>query len=496
MNQIGSVTDRKMIVNTEDIRIGIKVLFVSFVNVLYCSNQLISNIAVLIEIGILILDAVQNKWSKYFGDYILFCGLSIEFAVLTNAENIYGFKEFRIFGVNLGFLALLPLFVHYFLSHKSNGTTFEIKQKDFWNFARMYLLLIAVSAIMGLVLFVFNDNNVADAFTIRIFIEELYQKAAQPILLIFSFCFMSIREEKESFDLFEKYLLVTLYGSIASLVISFVFARYGNYGGVNTLVATNNVRWIPLLLIFPLYKKYKGRLFIVIAGIIGVYFLLRYNATGKNIMLCALLPLIYVFVSFRQHKYIRAIMIIAIIPIVAFLGLTIMSRLGSVSVLFNSKMNQVISMIGSLFTTSVANMEDSPRVRVLEFAYIIQEYIKKPYLSIFGKGLGGTILKGNLAYDLSSFSQEELSAGLIYNVHESVNKLFLSNGILGMYFLITTVIMGIKKMGNNPWIIIGLYWFLISLGHSITMSAFGLSCLMYGLFETGIENEEKIDATV
>lgn len=485
MNQTKSLANRRLIVSSEDIGIATKVILVAAVNVLFCSNQLISNIAVLLEIMILIIDALQNRWARYLGDYVLFCGLSIEYAVLTNAENIFGFKEFRLFGINMGILALLPIFLHYIIRYRGGIKLSNIKQSDLSKFARMYFVLIAISAFVGLLLYLFNDNGIADAFTIRVFVEELYQKGAQQILLIGAFSFMAIFEDRSAFDTFEKYLLATLYGSVASLVISFIFGITGNYGGVNTLVATNNVRFIPLLLIFPLYKKYKGRVFIVVIGIIGAYFLLRYNATGKNIILYVLIPIIYVLVCFKQHKYIKGLAIIAVIPVVIAIGLSTISTLSSVSILFNSKMNQVISMIGSLFTTSVDKMEDSPRVRVLEFVYIVQEYMNKPYLALFGKGLGGTILKGNLAYDLSSFSKEELSAGIIYNVHESINKLFLSNGIIGLVFLIKTVIMGIKKMKNNPWIIIGIYWFLISLGHSITMSAFGLSCLTYGLFETG-----------
>ncbi len=493
MNQTKGLTNRRLLVNSEDIWIAIKIILVAAVNVLYCSNQVISNLAVLTEIVILIFDIFQNKWARYLGDYILFCGLSIEYAVLTNAENIYGFKEFRIFGINMGIMALLPIFFYYVLRYRGRIKLFNIRQKDLWKFAKMYLILVIISAFMGLILYLFNDNNIANVFTFRIFIEELYQKGAQPILIIFIFCFMAIHEERNSFDTFEKYLLATLYGSVASLVISFVFGRTGHYGGVNTLVATNNVRWIPLLLIFPLYKKYRGRLFIVVVGIIGAYFLLRYNATGKNIMLYMLIPLIYLFVYFKQREYAKGFAIIALIPIVVMIGLSTASKLSSVSILFNSKMKQVMSMIGNLFTTSVDKMEDSPRVRVLEFIYIIKEYVKKPYLALFGKGLGGTMLKGNLAYDLSSFSKEELTAGLIYNVHESINKLFLSNGVLGLLFLAHTIVMGIKKMKNNPWIIIGIYWFLISLGHSITMSAFGLSCLIYGLFEANCIVEEYRD---
>lgn len=482
--------NRELIARSESTWIAIKVLFVATVNVLFFSNRVISNIAVLIEIIVLIYDAIKNNWARYLGNYVLFCGLSIEYAALTNVEKVFGFKEFRIFGINMGIWTLLPVFIHYLLKNIGGTKIRNTKQKDLWKFANMYLILIIISVFMGLVLYLFNDNNVANIFSFRICIEELYQKGAQTILIIFSLGFMITKEDSNSCDIFEKYLLATLYGTVISLIISFMFGRLGNYGGVNTLVATNNVRWIPLLLIFPLYKKYKKNLFLFFIGVIGAYFLLRYNATGKNIMIYGLIPFIYVFVYFKQHRYINGLVVIALIPLMLFVGIFTISKLSSLSVLFNSKINQVISMIGSLFTTSINKMEDSPRVRILEFTYIMQEYIKKPYLALFGKGVGGTILKGNLAFDLSSFSKEELTSGLIYNVHESINKLFLSNGILGLVFLIKIVIIGIRNVKNNPWVIIGIYWLLISLGHSITMSAFGLSCLIYGLREETIDSEE------
>lgn len=475
-----TVLRKREILDTPYIRLYALGLIVAFANTLFFANQIVAYSFVAFEVVILIINFIKKDVISYLGHYILFCGLSLEFDSLVGGT-IYSFKEFHVGGINLGVLALVPVFLLSINRVISVGTI-KRESPNLAKFSYRYLIVIISSLLIGMILYALNDNGVQQ-LGFGIIVEELYQRGFQPLLMIGTVIF-AMQKDPDSIERLSKYLEVTLISVVFEMIISLLSGMQGIYGGVTTLLSSVNLRWVPLLLLFPLYDRYKGRMGIIIFGIIGMVLSLLFNATGKMIIAYVLIPAIYIAFHIMRHEYKKVLLWIVIIPVFIFALFPVAAYLSDFSVLFNSKLNQVISLL-SFFgrKTSMENMMTSPRTRIYEIWVTLQEYLLKPYLFPLGKGLGGTVFANQIPYDRSAYSEIEMNVGLVYNMHESFAKLFLSNGLYGVFFLLSTVIHGLRKFSKSPWILIGVYWFALSFGYSITMTSFGLGALLYGIYE-------------
>lgn len=451
---------------------------VGIINSLFFTNAIISNAFVVIEVIVLTCLFISRRYIDYFGMYVLFCGLSIEYGQLVEDGVFYGFKNTRILGVNLGILALLPMFI---VSVKYLP---KLPKNKFGNFFKYFIFLQVSAALTGIILILFNENGVR-SFTgiLGKYIGNLYTMSVQSVMI--AFIFLMFINRSSDIGRIEKYFLGLLYGVVFSLIASFLFGTQGYYGGAHTLVVSNNVRWLPLMLLLPIYPKYKGKLSIWILGCVGAILVLMYNATGKMVILYAVIPGVFLYLNLRRRQYRSALFVILLIPAFIILVCIGASYISERSVLFRNKLNQALSLIayflGRIGSSSVL---DSPQVRIYELINILKEYAEKPWLMIWGKGFMGTVKNyAGISYAAGTYTQEEWSLGLFYRLHESINKLFLANGLVGLGFLFVQIKNGIKSIAKTPWASIGLYWLLISYGHSITMTAFGFSCLVYSIIQ-------------
>jgi hypothetical protein len=123
----------------------------------------------------------------------------------------------------------------------------------------------------------------------------------------------------------------------------------------------------------------------------------------------------------------------------------------------------------------------SPKIRVIEIINITTEFLTKPIMLIFGKGIMGTItdysgLLGTNFID-GSYSLHEWELGAYYNVHGTYSLLFLYNGVVGLGLYIFLVLKIFKRLLISPWFLIGGYWFIFSYGFSMTISSIGIVAL-------------------
>lgn len=470
----------RMKVNFTLLRLYLLSILISVFGVLFYDNAAVTYLFVLLEVASLVYCFCRKRFVDYLGLYILYTGLSLEFGQLLNNEKFYSFKEVRIFGLNLGVLALLPL-AAYAIAKRIKAGQSEKKKTAMHLFIRYYCLIWGIGIFIGIILSLFNDNNVNEYFNMAgVILEEAYERGAQPLLLFAIFSFLL--SEKQEFGKIENYFEATLSGCVFYMMFSWLFGRYGYYGGVDTLIAPNNVRWVPLLLLLPFYKKYRGSARLWILGVIGAYFSLRYNATGKTIILYVLVPVIWLIYCIKNKEWKRLYGLIALVPLAFAGGIFAIQRLVETSVLFRSKFRQAQSLIKGIFGGEMNRVLDSPLKRFHEIGNIMLEFLEKPQLVIFGKGLGGTFIdRIGMTLSESDYSKAECSAGVFINVHETVAKLLLSGGIIGIVFLVWVLVKCIKNFSVSPWILLGVYWFLISYGYSITMTAIGLPCLLYSL---------------
>ena len=111
-----------------------------------------------------------------------------------------------------------------------------------------------------------------------------------------------------------------------------------------------------------------------------------------------------------------------------------------------------------------------------------------------GKGYLGSIKDylGMITNVLDGYTEEENITGSFYWMHESLNNLFLSNGILGIAFVVRYGLLLLKGITKSMHFYSALFWLMFSYGFSVTLSGYGITALMICLFELSIENEKSM----
>lgn len=482
--------------NANSVYIFLLSSIIACLNILYFDNYATSMTVISLEIVVLVYCFIKKDITRYFGFYLIFLCLSFEFEGLVGIEQFYGFKDFRILGVNLGIIALLPVA---FLAIFRGLKIIKIKREhpSLFSYCSIVVFISITGLIFGLFQILINDNNIQNMdYMLSSFIGISYNMSVLPLLIILTFAYI-LSWEHEKILLLEEYLMAILIGVVVSMIVSLVTGTFGSYGGVYTLLVTNVVRYVPFMLLFPFYKKHKTtvtRQAVIIFGIIGAVLVLLYNTTGKTIVLYALVPLGVLGLLWKRKKVLSVIFVLLLLPLIAVFAVQAIEHLSSTSVLFNSKFNQAMAITKFWETNWLQNMPASPRFRVVEFISIFYEYLNKPWFFIFGKGYMGTVTDhtGMLTemFSEGAFSMNQWRNGTFYRVHETLNVLFLNNGLFGLLFYLYIIKSLINNFAKNPWILIGGFWFLMIYGFSVTMSAFGLAALLLGYIDLNGKQED------
>lgn len=455
---------------------------IASLNVLFCRNALVANIIIFIELAILVYCFLRGNITIYIGCYLIFLCTSLEYGVFVGTEEFYSFKNFRILGVNLGIVSLLPIF---FLSCFKGVKINKIKANypSLYKYAYFMFFLFATGTIFGLVQILLNDNNIQnmDNFIFS-FIGQSYMMVALPLLIIISFAYI-LSWEPMNIRSLEDYLIATLFGTVVSLIVSLFFREKGYYGGIETLLTSVVSIFIPFMFILPFYKRYEFsyNINIFIFATIGTILMLKYNASGKFIIFCLMIPLIICCIVYKNKITFTSLTFIVILFVIIVFGIPFITES---NVLFRIKYDEAMGLLRFWSEGWIQNMPGSPRFRVGEFINICYEYLVKPWYIIFGKGYMGTITDHvgifGAHFNPAAFSIEQWANGTFYVVHEALNVLFLYHGIVGLIFYTYMLKYVVSNFARNPWILIGGVWFLIFYGYSITISAFGLSALLFG----------------
>lgn len=455
---------------------------IASLNVLFCRDALVANIIIFIELAILAYYFLRGNITKYIGCYLIFLCTSLEYGAFIGTEEFYSFKNFRILGVNLGIVSLLPIF---FLACFKGVKIKNIKTNylNLYEYAYYMSFLFVSGTIFGLLQILLNDNNIQnmDNFIFN-FIGQCYMMVALPLLIIISFAYI-LSWEPTNISSLEDYLIATLFGIVVSLIVSLLFRVEGYYGGVDTLLTSTVSIFIPFMFILPFYKNYEfsHNINISIFATIGTILMLKYNASGKFIIFCLMIPLIICCIVYKNRITFTGLTFIVILFVIIVFGIPFIAEN---NVLFRIKYDEAMGLLRFWSEGWIQNMPGSPRFRVGEFINICYEYLAKPWYIIFGKGYMGTITDHvgifGAHFIPSAFSIEQWANGTFYGVHEALNLLFLYHGIGGLIFYTYMLKYVVTNFAKNPWILIGGVWVLIFYGYSITISAFGLSALLFG----------------
>ncbi|ETI69195.1 hypothetical protein [Neobacillus vireti] len=489
-------TKNKSSINKFNSKSNIKLIvlacIISSLNVIFLKSFSASLIIVVLESLILGYYFLKGDITNYLGCYLVFLTLSFEYEYIVGGAAFYGFKNFRILGLNLGIIFLLPIVIK-LVFKKINVSKFTLKHPNLFLYVQLILIMSTTGVFIGLINFLTNDNNILSMNnSVVLFVGNVYQGALFPLLIILSFMYIVLFEENKIIVLVD-YISAILIGSVFAMVISLVTNNMGYYGGVVTLLSPMVNAFITFLILFLLFRgRIKSSGIIFLAYLIGLYLLFIYNASGKLFLLTLFSLATTIPILVKQKKIKATVVLIMMLPVVGIGVFLLFNTLMKDNLLFTIKLDQAIKMLNLFDPNWFNNMPSSPKIRISEFINIIIEYAEKPWYLLFGKGYLGTVRDHIETFNgsLGAFSDSQWVNGSFYAMHTSLNTLFLTHGLFGLVVLFSVVKLAWKKLIYSPLGTIGSIWFLVYYGYSITLSSFGLICLLIALYE--IDNKGNI----
>lgn len=463
---------------------------IGILNVITINNRATAMIIVLLQLLVIVYLLIKRKYTDYIGCYCIFYSLCVEFGTFTNTESFYNLKNTRILGVNLGIWLLLPISIMGILNAKV--ILFKRNNNLMFKFAKTLLCLMLIAIIMGLITIALNDNGILSLPNLlHAYVNEIYTSFGVTIMIIFTILYIYTFNNLDLIKL-QNYLLSVIYGTIAQVFTSSILGIHGHYGGVNTLLACTLSFMMPLfpIILFYYFLKRKTDTQVGIIGIAAslycLYITLINNANGKMIILSILCPIFFYNILRRRYGKI-CYLLLPLLPMLLLCVIQLLHSSSANSILLTSKLNQVITLFNVTSSSWFDFMRSSPRFRVAEFISIAIEYIDKPGYMLLGKGVLGTIIDHTNSFGSSflpgTFSEEEWSIGAFYSMHFVVASFLLWNGILGLWFYISTIVKNIHFFSKSIFLFVGTVWFAVYYGYSATMTVFGILALLLGYLE-------------
>ncbi|TPV41407.1 hypothetical protein [Bacillus dicomae] len=458
---------------------------ISLLNSLYYANFPVMCLLAAVQIIVLVRYLIKGQDIKYLCLYIIFLSTSMESALFVGVDKFYGFKEFKIASINLGVIFILLPFLKFIINGSIQN---PFKAKGYVGiFVKGVYILTPLAFFMGLFGLLLNDNNILSKITsFSMFIDASYIfiLVAVETIVIYTIVKRNLKDINE----IKQCLLAIIISLAVTLVSSLLFENYGNRGGLPSLQVSNIIMLLVCAVLLPFYKDYNKKVKAILLLITGTILILGliYNTNGKMILTAMLVPIATLIIQLRRKLYRATFLTLIIGFFMIYLSLKfIVPSLSSTSFLFSTKLEQASSML--LFGSGwLENMPSSPKMRITQILNITSEYFEKPWFIFTGKGYLGTI-KDNLSFftgaDEFAYSSWQLNNGLYYMMHETLNTLYLTNGIIGLVFFGWMFKIIISKFHKSPWMMVGGFWFLLFYSYSVTISIFGVTALIIGLLD-------------
>lgn len=448
----------------------------------------------------LIFHFFSGNIKRYMKVYLLllFSGLEVSrFALGFEVNTVYVYNFIRLPILNMNHFYLLTIAPILLILKRGNFLNIKSRLKNMKGLKMFFgfvLFTIFIGFITSLFTILFNDNNIVNQ---NVFWEMLKLDIIQfGILFLISFyiIYLLVTDVKNS-QYFEKFLMNFLFGLAISTIVTYLFGLHGYYGFSYDI---QKVLLLPLssfftimLLIFPFYSDYKSESIYYLFGVAVLLIMLQFPSPlgGKWWLIVMSIPIITIYSFLKRLTYVKILRLIVISICTVSVFVLIYSLIDTESYLFSNelvsiKLDQAFKTLQIFDENWYNNLPNSPKFRFDEFVNICFEYINKPLYSLFGKGLGGSIVQHTNTLNwnnLSAFTLNEITAGLYFKLHESVNVIFLKSGIFGLFFMGRFIAHSILKIKESPWIAIGLFWLAFFYGSYFSMY-FGLVALLVGTY--------------
>ncbi len=425
----------------------------------------------LMEWAYLIICCLIKRYYTAFVAMIVFITISMETTtfvaeIVTDDLVVYSIYSLPIIRSFPCYMLILFLTCALYTKYKKHYYANIHKYKSLKKVLSFFPFMFLSAALTGIVVYFLNDNGVADTtWYLRKYIEFVI-KIITLMALIFATAIIVISDKKKKSEL-ENIIELLLVSCAFATTITLLFGWTGYYGTKGRLILMPLSASLCAVLIWLADFKEKNKLFYMLLGIVftlEIVFFAGSQMGSKFYLLPALSIILIIANNIKKGKiHILLGIVIIILLVIISGGLSLNITLDSYN---NWKVNQLLQMFqfkGKSLETWYLHLNNSPKVRVDEFMSILCEYLKKPAYAIFGKGAAGTIthLWGDTIWNIKgsgAFSDYEIDSNIYMFMHESLNVIFIRHGILGLVFLITTMISLAKRLLKNPWALIGMIW--------------------------------------
>lgn len=485
------------------LKIDVKYVMISAIvgimNAVTCHSRSGSFVMVIFEIIILSYFLVTKNIFKYTCFYTIFLTMSLEFGAYYGDEVIYGFRETRIMGVGIGTIAIIPIVIFGLLKNKTNIIHNKFDDSLMVKFLKRSYWIFLIAFLIGIFNLFIGDNGVNNLANPHMtFLKELYNYIILFIFPLIAFSFFIIHYRKRIEEI-KSMLFAILYGLVISQIFSFLTPYKGITWDSTTLLVSFVMFYVPLLLCFSFYLNGKLKIIIFLIGLIGTVFSTVYTITSGGLLVVFTVPFLIILLLKKRKDYVSLIFCLMTIFFIAIFSICMINILQiNASILLEYKFSQVLALLKFWDSNWYVNLPTSVKFRFQELSNILQEYIRKPYYLLFGKGVMGTCLDYNNTFMAThyvgeaGFSKDEWNIQAFFSMHESINVLFLSSGLFGLNYLFWTVKNSIKNLDKSPFLVVGIIYILFHYTYSFTASNFGIVCLLVGLYEVDKRRMKKI----
>lgn len=460
---------------------------IAIVNILFLQLIVISALLVGLEILVLLFYLYKMDIEKYVCWLLVFLATSIEFQVLVSGDanaEIYNFKTFRLFGFNLSLIFVTLPFFLMVLVNLYRGI-FKLKPSKILTAMLLLLLLMVDGVTMGVVNLAVDDNGIRGLSDWPgLFLGEIYL-GSWPIIL-FCLTYYALVHSKQRGTEMEKALVAVFFSNCTAPLLPAMAGVTGSYGTHEYMLVSSSAMLTPFLVLLPAYNRYSKTavsfFVLFVLGCVLPMILFSY-VSGKHILILGLIPVIYLLIQIKKKNLkTREIVFVVTLAAIIFSAFSFMQK--SKGSLFESKFNEVVSLVEVWRPDYANSLEPSSGFRIFEAINLFIEYQNKPGQVVLGKGYMGSVHDyiSSFGWDPSgAFPIEQFDNQTFYQLHEITGYL-LRYGILGIVVWFFILKLTLANIANNPWVVIGCYWFLLFFGFSQTISVFGVISLAYGLF--------------
>lgn len=476
----------KMRQSTSYINYGIIALtsFIGIVNSFYYADFEIMFTLCAVELLFLFYAFFSKKYGQYICLYMIFLAFSMESDNFVGGANFYGFKNFRLFGVNLAALMILPIAIKAII----NFNKFKFLNKELSSVLKMLTYFSVIGSIMGVIIYMLDDYGFTSKEGSLKEMINTYYYFFIPFVTFFSLAWGIVNDPK-AVPHIKQYLFSCIPATAIVFSFCYIFGNYGNRMG-NESLQVSEIYFILVsslvLISFHVFST-KEKFVILVSGTIIALLSIMYNASGKILIMVMITPLIWLFIYLKQSaarlqlKHILEVLFLLLV----MLKITPM-MLGSENNVLTTKANDIEGLISFVATGDLKLIPDSPMMRITEFINVGYEYVIHPWFMLFGKGFIGSIQDHlGLFPDLTEadFSKWQLELEAYHSLHESFNVFFLTGGLIGLYILVKSLYIAFRNINYSPWLVFGGIWLLLFYGYHMNVSIFGITCLVVGLYE-------------